>query len=185
MPRTRDGPTTIADLLALPEDGLRHELLDGAHVVTPAPAYIHQAVHSALFAELLRALDGTSGYEVLSGPADIILGPRTLVQPDLFVARVHAKRRPRTWKDLGVPVLVVEILSATSAIRDRGAKRRIYQEVGVTEYWIVDLDARLVERWKPPDRRPEIVDDALAFALPGGAVGRIDLPILFRKLLSE
>lgn len=185
MPASPDSPTTIADLLALPDDGLRHELLGGVHVVTPAPAYLHQAAHSAMFRELLRVLEGTEGYEVLSGPADIVLGPHTLVQPDLFVARVQPKRRPRTWKDVGVPVVVVEILSPTSASRDRGTKRRIYQQVGVAEYWIIDLDARLVERWRPSDERPEIVDDALAFALPGGAFGRIDLPRLFSRLFGD
>lgn len=79
--------TTIEELLALPEDGLRHELLDGVHVVTPAPALLHQRAVGALYRHLLEALRDRDDAEVFTSPADVVLGPRTLVQPDLFVVR--------------------------------------------------------------------------------------------------
>jgi len=94
-------------------------------------------------------------------PADIILGPRTLVQPDLFVLRINPTAPPSTWQEAGVPLVAIEILSPSTASRDRGAKRRIYQQAGVSEYWLVDPDARLIERWTPADVRPEIVDEVL------------------------
>ena len=59
------------------------------------------------------------------------------------------------------PILVVEILSPGTATRDRGKKRTIYQNAGVAEYWIVDIDAQLVERWRPADQRPEILQGDL------------------------
>jgi Uma2 family endonuclease len=77
--------TTIEELLDLPEDGMRHELLDGVHVVTPSPAFRHQRVLRELFRELDRAVQDRGDVELLWSPADIRLGPRTLVQPDLFV----------------------------------------------------------------------------------------------------
>jgi Uma2 family endonuclease len=170
--------TTIEELLALPEDGLRHELLDGEYVVTPAPSLRHQRVLGRLFVALRSAIDDNTGLEALWSPADIQLGPRTLVQPDLFVLR-----RPldpaATWKDVGVPLLAVEVLSPTTAVRDRGKKRRLYLEAGVEEYWIVDLDPRLIERWRRGDQRPEMVDDTLEWQLSTRAKGRIDLPKLF------
>jgi Uma2 family endonuclease len=153
--------TTIEELWALPEDGQRHELLDGVHVVTPSPTYGHQSVVSRLLAALFRATEARSDLQLLTSPADIRLGPRTVVQPDLFVCRVDPASPPRGWPDLGTPILAIEVLSPGTASRDRGAKRRIYQQAGVGEYWVVDPDARLIERWTPADARPEIVDEVL------------------------
>jgi Uma2 family endonuclease len=73
----------------------------------------------------------------------------------------------------------VEVLSPGTAARDRGVKRRLYLEAGVEEYWIVDLDARLVERWRAGDERPEIVEGELAWALSVGASGAVSVPSLF------
>jgi Uma2 family endonuclease len=153
--------TTIEELWALPEDGQRHELLDGVHVVTPSPTYRHQDIHGALFALLRSGLDSHRGFKVLSSPADLILGPQTLVQPDIFILRINPEAPPTSWQEAGVPLVAIEILSPSTASRDRGAKRRIYQQAGVAEYWVVDPDARLIERWTPTDARPEIVDEVL------------------------
>ena len=185
MPSRTSAVSTIEELLALPEDGLRHELLDGVHVVTPAPEYPHQGAVGEFYFVLRKALDGQDELQVLTSPADIILSPRTLVQPDLFVIRRQPGQRIRKWRDVGVPVLAIEFLSPSTAARDRGAKRRIYQQAGVAEYWIVDLDARLVERWRPSDERPEIAMDTQRWE-PGLnlAVVVIELSDLFRRALG-
>lgn len=185
MPAAYPPVTTIEDLLALPEDGLRHELLDGVHVVTPAPSLLHQRAVRGLIAHLMGALAERVDAEPLTSPADIVLSPRTLVQPDVFVIRRTPGQRLARWSDVGVPLLAIEILSPTTAPRDRGAKRRIYQRAGVAEYWIVDLDARLIERWHPDDRRPEIVDELLSWSLPGGAAGRLEVQQCFRAVWDE
>ena len=177
MPAVTPPITTIEDLLALPEDGLRHELLDGEHVLTPAPTYGHQDVLSRLFSALLEGLRGREDIKLLTSPADIVLGPRTLVQPDLFVIRIDPTSPPTSWQGVGVPVLAIEILSPGTASRDRGAKRRIYQRAGVGEYWIVDLDARLIERWTPSDIRPEILDERLAW-MPDGEPALVSLDLI-------
>jgi len=181
-----DDVTTIEQLLALPDDGLRHELLEGVHVVTPAPTPPHQAVLLSFIRALDRALLGCDLLALLPSPADIRLGPRTLVQPDLFVFRKESGSSVREWSEVGVPVLAVELLSPSTAARDRGAKRRIYQRAGVAEYWIVDLDARLVERWLPGDARPEILDGQLVWASPELSVPlTMDLPALFAEALGQ
>jgi len=185
MPTKLDEVTTIEQLLALPEDGCRHELLDGMHVVTPAPAYPHQAVLGEFQFALHALLRGNDRLAVLASPADIRFGPRTLVQPDLFVFRKEPGHRVREWHEVGVPVLAIEFLSPTTAARDRGAKRRIYQRAGVAEYWIVDLDARLVERWRPDDIRPEVLDERLVWAPPELPTPvTLDLPALFAEALG-
>ena len=162
MPATGSEITTVEQLLALPEDGMRHELLTGEHVVTPSPALVHQWIHSKLFARLVSFLTGNPHFAVLSSPADIRLGlPDTVVQPDLFVIRLDPEKPPADWSAAGNPVLAIEILSPGTASRDRGKKRELYQRAGVSEYWIVDPDARLVERWRPEDERPEVLREDL------------------------
>jgi Uma2 family endonuclease len=186
MPTRVDEVTTIDQLLALPDDGMRHELLDGVHVVTPAPAYPHQAALQEFWHTLFDALSGSQILRVLTSPADVRLNPRTLVQPDLFVFRKEPGHRVREWSEVGVPVLAIEFLSPGTAARDRGAKRRIYQRAGVAEYWIVDLDARLVERWRPDDVRPEILDEQLTWAPPELTTPvALDLPALFAEALGD
>jgi Uma2 family endonuclease len=186
MPTPASTVSTVEELLALPEDGLRHELLDGIHVVTPGPRLPHQAVLGEFSYALRRGLEGNTVLMLLASPADIVLGPKTLVQPDLFVVRKPANVRLARWSDVGVPVLAIEVLSPSTAARDRGAKRRIYQRAGVAEYWIVDLDARLVERWRPGDERPEIVTEILRWEpVTGMTPVAIDLPQIFSGILGD
>ena len=164
MPATDSEITTVEQLLALPEDGLRHELLAGEHVVTPSPALVHQWIHSELFGRLVSFVTGNPNFAVLSSPADIRLELRdTVVQPDLFVFRTEGGHPPAGWSGVGIPVLVVEILSPGTASRDRGEKRELYQQAGVAEYWVVDPDARLIERWRPEDDRPEVLREELVW----------------------
>ena len=171
--------TTIEEMWALPEDGMRHELLDGVHVVTPSPAYRHQAILGVLFGLLLEATRGRQDLRVFSSPADLRLGSRTVVQPDLFVFRADPAVPPRDWPDVGIPLVAIEILSPGTAPRDRGAKRRIYQQAGILEYWVVDPDARLIERWTPADLRPEIIDQLLEWRLEGMLLLQVPLTLLF------
>lgn len=176
--------TTIEQLQALPEDGLRHELLEGAHVVTPAPSLPHQATIQQLYLKLVEALAARDDLTVFLSPADVVLLPDTLVQPDLFVVRKAPERRLASWSEIGIPILAVEILSPSTAARDRGAKRRIYQKAGVAQYWIVDLDARIVERWTSDDERPEIIDGPFDWKQDANQSIRLDITSIFEQVLG-
>ena len=80
----------------------------------------------------------------------------------------------------------MEVLSPSTARADRQVKRRRYQRHGVPEYWIVDLDARLVERWRPADERPEILAERLEWrAVPEAPPLEIDLGEYFSEVLDE
>jgi Uma2 family endonuclease len=69
---------------------------------------------------------------------------------------------------------------------DRTIKRRLYQRAGVGEYWIVDLDARLVERWRPADARPELLTETLDWRPEGSAEPlSVDLPHFFADVLGD
>lgn len=161
MPVTQhDLPWTAERAIALPADGNRYEVLDGELFVTPAPSFVHQAVVGRLYAMLLAYTDRERVGRAMLSPADIVFSPRRLVQPDIFVIPALAVPQ-RAWTDVKSLLLAVEVLSPSTARADRHRKRAIYQSEGVPEYWIVDGDARLIERWRPADERPEILAERL------------------------
>jgi Uma2 family endonuclease len=124
---------TRADLDALPDDGLRHELIDGAFVMTPAPGVKHQRFAFALARTLYATAKGTD-LEVLLAPLDVVLGPN-VVEPDIVVA----PRTAFTERDLPfAPLLTVEIRSSSTRWLDEGRKRTLYEEYCVANYWLVD-----------------------------------------------
>jgi Uma2 family endonuclease len=171
---------TVERALALPEDGNRYEVLDGELFVTPAPTWGHQSVIGALH-PVLRSyvMEQRLGWLMLS-PADIVFSTRRLVQPDIFVVPWREGGPPNAWTEVRSLLLAIEVLSPSTARADRHRKRLIYQSEGVQEYWIVDGDARLVERWRPNDERPEIVVDDLTWQpRPEGEVFQLGLPELF------
>lgn len=176
---------TVDRALALPSDGNRYEVLDGELFVTPAPSWDHQTILTKLYDHLaIHIRDNQIGWLRWS-PADIVFSPRRLVQPDLFVVPWRDGGPPRTWSDVTTLLLVVEVLSPSTARADRHRKRVIYQQQGVPEYWIVDGDARLVERWRPTDERPEILTAAFDWQPRAGlAPIRIDVPQLFEASAS-
>ncbi|HXO84958.1 MAG TPA: Uma2 family endonuclease, partial [Gemmatimonadales bacterium] len=104
---------------------------------------------------------------------------------DVFVVGLVAGRRPREWSDIERLLLAIEVLSPSTARADRTTKRRLYQRAGV-EYWIVDLEARLVERWRPGDERPEILTERIEWLPAPGVVPLIiDLGGFFRRVFDD
>jgi Uma2 family endonuclease len=144
----------------LPEDGKRYEVVHGELLVTPAPRGRHQLVLGRLYAWIRAYLERLGRPDtVLFSPADISWTGDTLVQPDLFV--VPVEEVSNDWETFKTLLLAVEIVSPSSTRADRLLKRRLYQEQRVATYWIVDIEAELVEVWHPEDQRPQIVTDVL------------------------
>lgn len=130
-------PFTVDGLYALPDDGMRHELLDGTLLVSPPPGVPHQLA-AARLAELLRAA-APADLEVL-GATGVAL-PSGLLVPDLVVARaaaVHAAHRELAAPDV---VAVVEVVSPASGRTDRIGKPLAYAEGGIPTYWRIELGA--------------------------------------------
>jgi Uma2 family endonuclease len=180
MPHAADA-WTAERVRALPDDGRRYELIDGELVVTPAPRGLHQVAVAALEHLLHAALAGTA-LHVLHSPADISLGEDEILQPDLFVYRTATGRHLLDWTDITALALVIEVLSPSTARYDRQPKRRRYQRAGVPEYWIVDLDARVIERWRPADERPEVLTDVLHWTVGVEASLTLEVGELFADL---
>jgi Uma2 family endonuclease len=177
---------TPDEVRALPDDGRRYEVVAGELLVTPAPNFHHQDAVLRLVLALSDYAERTGvGYALMS-PADIEPEAGALVQPDVFVGPLPEGRRPRSWEDFNHLILAVEVLSPTTARADRTVKRLLFQRAGVPEYWIVDLDARLVERWRPGDDRPEVLAERLQWQPePGAAPLEIDVQAFFAQVLGE
>ena len=136
---------TYRDLVALPEDNLRHELLDGEHVVSPSPALAHQQVSMNLIAAIVPYLEEHPAGRLLHAPFDVKLSLFTVLVPDLVYFTAERFARVVNEKHaIAAPDLVVEILSPGTRRRDKGRKRAIYEREGAGEYWIVDPEAMQV-----------------------------------------
>lgn len=176
---------TPDEVRALPADGRRYEVIAGELLVTPAPGFPHQEAVLLLVEALREYLRRSKAGHAAVSPADLTPEPGALVQPDAFVVGLVAGRRPRNWTDIERVLLAIEVLSPSTARADRAVKRRLYQRAGV-EYWIVDLEARLVERWRPGDERPEILTAQMEW-LPGPGIVplTIDLAAFFGRVLDD
>ncbi len=167
---------------ALPDDNNRYETVHGELLVTPAPRLWHQEVTGRIYEELRAYLRRHPIGHVLASPADISWSPDTLVQPDLFVADL-AEVKTLDWSKVRRLLLAIEVLSATTARYDRFTKRRLYQEVGVPVYWIVDPDEKLVEVWTPDDALPATCSDSVTWHPTGAEEPHtIQLVELFRAI---
>ena len=162
---------TYSDLVALPDDHLRHELIDGEHVVTPSPAIPHQVIVWNLTEALGPYLRAHPIGTALTGPVDVRLSPYTVLVPDLVY--FTAERFARVVNDkhaTAAPDLAVEILSPGTRRRDQGRKRAVYDREGVREYWIVDPEAGSVTALRRPRADAGLTDVTTATLEAGGAL---------------
>ncbi|MEO8677625.1 MAG: Uma2 family endonuclease [Vicinamibacterales bacterium] len=146
----RDARLTYEDFCRIPDDGMRHEIIDGVHYVTPSPVRGHQLLLGRLHLAIGRFLeDHPEVGQVYLSPLDTVFSPWDVVEPDLlFVAadQLDILTEPNIQ---GAPALVIEILSPSTRKRDLGIKRQLFDRGGVREYWIVDpkaLDLTVYQR---------------------------------------
>ena len=164
----------------------RYELVDGELLVTPSPAPRHQEAVRLLLIALSEYCERHQVGHALHSPADIELEAEDVRQPDVFVLPLAEWRR--VLRD-GFParalILAAEVLSPSSARFDRVVKRPKYQRLA-SEYWIVDLDARLIERWRPGDARPEVLAERLEWTPEGCEYPFVlDLEDFFRRVWPD
>jgi len=144
MERPAASKLTYDDFLCFPDDGRRHELIDGEHFVTPSPATAHQRLVRKLVVALDRHLSASRLGEVFAAPFDVVLSNHDVVEPDLLVV-LNDQRDILTEKHVrGAPAIVVEILSPGTRQRDEILKRQLYARAGVREYWMVDPEGQAI-----------------------------------------
>ena len=130
---------TYRDLLALPDDLLRHELIDGEHIVSPAPGTQHQRIVLRLVLALGNHLKKHPRGELFVAPFDVLLSMHDMVEPDLlYVANWRRRRQLNDKRLVGPPDLAVEVLSPSTRTRDETRKLRLYERFAVSEYWVID-----------------------------------------------
>jgi len=129
---------------AIPSDGKRHEIIDGEHFVNPAPNLYHQAVSRHIQFQLYSQIELAGLGQVIDAPVDLQLSNHDIVQPDLVVVTRERKHIMTPTKIKGVPDLVVEILSPSNPDHDLKIKRKLYEDAGIPEYWIVLPDEHQV-----------------------------------------
>ena len=160
LPNPRGVKLTYDDFVLFPDDGLRHELIDGEHYVTPSPSLKHQRISLNLVLLIGPWLRIRQIGEVYFAPVDVVLSRSDVVVPDLLYMSNERKAQVATDANVqGPPELVVEVGSPSTRKRDETIKRTLYERAGVSEYWVVDaeLDVMRVYRRLDGERfaRPE------------------------------
>jgi Uma2 family endonuclease len=150
---------TYEDYLLFPDDGNRHEILDGEHFVTAAPHLWHQSVVAELISHMTPFVRRHGLGWLYPAPADVLLSEHDTVQPDLlFVSKARA--HILTEKNVqGAPDLVIEVLSPSTRRRDEGLKLERYEILGVQEYWVVDPKRHAARIYRRSDDRLRKVAD--------------------------
>ena len=184
VPNPRGVKLTYDDFVLFPDDGLRHELIDGEHYVTPSPNTKHQKVLGNLYLLVGQWLRAHPVGELFLAPFDVVFTPTDVVEPDLlYMSNERAAEILTDANVQGVPELVVEIGSPGTRRRDETVKRALYERAGVSEYWVVDPELDVVriyrregERFaRPAELSAEAGDVLTTTLLPGLALQLADI----------
>jgi Uma2 family endonuclease len=178
---------TYDDFLLFPDDGNRHELIDGEHYVTPSPNPRHQRILGKLHLAIGNFLERHPIGEVFFAPLDVVISNFDVVEPDLlYMSRERAAQVLVPEHVRGVPELVVEVASKGTRKRDETIKRALYQRAGITEYWVIDPKIEVVRVYqnapngfgRPRELRRDADDTLTTTLLPG-------LQISLNEVFSE
>ena len=130
---------TYDDLAVFENDGLRHELIDGEHFVTPSPNTRHQRLVGRLYAAFVFYLrDRPEAGEAFLAPFDVVFTPFDVVEPDLLFIAASQSDIVTEKHVRGAPAIVIEVLSPGTKRVDETLKRALFERSGVGEYWLVD-----------------------------------------------
>ena len=167
---------TYDDFVLFPDDGKRHELIDGEHYVTPSPNLKHQKVSGNLHLLIGNWLEEHPVGQVFFAPFDVVFSQFDVVEPDLlYISNERAAQVLTKANVQGAPELVIEIGSPGTRKRDETIKRRLYERTGVSEYWVVDPELDVVRVYsrgtegfeRPRELTAEASDILETLLLPG------------------
>jgi Uma2 family endonuclease len=145
---------TYDDFVLFPDDGKRHELIDGEHYVTPSPNNKHQRVSFNLTMLIGGWLETHPIGRLYYAPFDVVFSRFDVVEPDLLYMSTERAAEVLTAANVqGAPELVIEIGSPATHTRDETIKRTLYERAGVQEYWIVDPDIDVVRIYRRAGKR--------------------------------
>ncbi len=179
----RSTKLTYEDYLLFPDDGKRHEIIEGDYYVTPAPKTKHQRISGNLATAMISFSKEHKLGVVLTAPCDVIFSDENVVQPHLLF--VSTARAAIVTEDniQGAPDLIVEIISETTRKKDELTKRKLYERFGILEYWIVDPELETVKIFRhaeqgyarPVELGKEAKDVVTTEILPGFALALTEI----------
>jgi Uma2 family endonuclease len=141
---------TYEDYLELPDDGNRYEIIQGKLHMSPPPSTFHQTVSRRIQFVLYQLEQKGAGF-IFNAPVGLKFDDVSHVEPDLVYLTAQQKHLIEKNFINGPPHLVVEILSPSTASKDRTLKLNLYAGAGVPYYWIVDPSARTFEAYELRD----------------------------------
>jgi len=148
-PATSRAKLTYDDFVLFPDDGQRHELIDGEHYVTPSPIDKHQRIVGNFYFLIRSWLERNRVGEIFLSPFDVVFTRYDVVEPDLlYLSHARAREVLTAANVQGAPDLVIEIGSPSTRKRDKTIKKRLYEREGVSEYWIVDPDLDVIRVYR-------------------------------------
>jgi Uma2 family endonuclease len=167
---------TVDDLAALPDDGVRRELIDGALHVSPSPTSVHQVIAMRLGVALEQTCPD---HLFVSQSNDVQLSPRRLFIPDVLVTTFEAARRRAGSFTADEVVLAVEIVSPGSQSIDRVLKPALYAKAGIPHFWLIETDGGITVQTYVLDRAAEVYEPAGSFTdvVRSGEPWQIEIPI--------
>ncbi len=189
MPATQRRWTAdeVRDLIREDQKWPRYEVINGELLVTPAPRDVHQFACVELCTLLRDFLELHPIGAVTMSPSDVPMTGDSLVQPDVYV--IPAFETPDgeqiLWPEEVYLLLSAEVLSKSSRRTDRVTKRDLYLSNGVADYWVVDIDARVFERYRAGQDMPELFRDTIAWTPRDGLSLTIDLPAYFDRVAAQ
>jgi Uma2 family endonuclease len=137
---------TAQEFFELPESNTLIELLDGEVIVSPTPTPKHQDATGNIYF-LLRQLVPAIGGKVFAAPLSVYLDEDNVPEPDVIWVAANSRCISTETRLEGPPDLLVEVLSPSTAHKDKIQKFKLYERHGVRGYWIVDTAHRLLEAW--------------------------------------
>jgi Uma2 family endonuclease len=166
--RAERSRVSYADLERMPDDGRQFEIVDGELIdVTRAPSPLHQLVSKRLQRQLETYFERPGRGEVFHLRVDVLLTPHDVFQPDIVVVTDRQQVTQRAIE--GVPELVVEVLSPSTAAYDRVKKGNRYAVLGIQNYWILDPEEQRLECFR-------LVDGTCQLAATAGGSERLEAP---------
>lgn len=172
---------TAEEFFQLPESNQFIELIDGEIIMSPSPVPEHQDVILST-GILFRQAAKERGGRVFVSPMDVYLDETNVPQPDVIYLAPNSRCAVEAKRLVGIPELLVEVISSGSVTRDRRDKFQLYERFGVLEYWLIDPRDQTVEVWQWKDGRFV----RLNLFIPGETfesvlVGMIEVTALFGK----
>ena len=137
-------PRTMLEVWQSLPEGTLCQLVNNNLVMSPAPLNIHQVIVGEIFIELSLFIKKQKLGEVRVAPYDVHFSKRNIFQPDIIFISKENIHLIQSRGLMGVPDLVIEILSPGTAHVDEGEKRDVYEQYGVKEYFIVDPATKIV-----------------------------------------